>query len=325
MTPHSSSIAFLSSTSSSTVILPSSRAPSRYRLPSYSSFLRAQLVVLGVSEVARPALGASDLGVRLGGSTRSAAARAPARLAPARTRTSAMAAEASSCDVSPSPRAARCEHRSGRPGRAAARDTSRRTSSAAQTIAPTSWPRSTSTGGSFASVLDLLAPTSTALEDAAADREHLRRLAPRRASAFATATGSPSLSTNAIARRPFEQREQRVRPGGLGRPARQRVLDDREARAVRRAASCAGRRSAAFVEPAVVGDDQRLRRAQALGQLRDDSLLLGSSASSLPPEMTRPAWRRAQSASEVAFLSRLGRTSALAAAGCLSAELVVVA
>ena len=74
-------------------------------------------------------------------------------------------------------------------------------------------------------------------------------------------------------RRALEQREQRVRPGGLGRAAGERVLDDREAGAVldqlRAQAVDLGVR-----EAAVVGDDQRLRRPQPLGQLCDDSFLL---------------------------------------------------
>ena len=73
--------------------------------------------------------------------------------------------------------------------------------------------------------------------------------------------------------RALEQREQRVRAGRLGRAPGQRVLDDREAGAVleqlRAQLVDLGVRQAA-----VVGDDQRLRRAQPLGQLCDDPLLV---------------------------------------------------
>ena len=72
--------------------------------------------------------------------------------------------------------------------------------------------------------------------------------------------------------RPLEQREQRLDAGRLGRTLRERVLDDREARAVlvELPAELGDLRHG---QAAVVGDDERLRALQALGQLRDDSFL----------------------------------------------------
>ena len=67
----------------------------------------------------------------------------------------------------------------------------------------------------------------------------------------------------------LEEREQRVCSGRLGGAARERVLHDHEARTVIEELAAQlvdlGHRQAA-----VVGDDQRVRRAQPLRQLRDD-------------------------------------------------------
>jgi hypothetical protein len=64
-----------------------------------------------------------------------------------------------------------------------------------------------------------------------------------------------------------------VRPGLLGGAARERVLHDLEARAVREqlGAKCIDLRHR---QAAVVRDDQRVGRAQALGQIGDDAFLL---------------------------------------------------
>jgi hypothetical protein len=70
---------------------------------------------------------------------------------------------------------------------------------------------------------------------------------------------SPSASMNAIARRPLEQREERVGARVLARAPCERVLDDREPRPVleQLAAQVVDLRHR---QTAVVGDDQRVGR-----------------------------------------------------------------
>ena len=81
------------------------------------------------------------------------------------------------------------------------------------------------------------------------------------ASAFATAA--------------LEHHEERVGTGQLGGLAGERVLDDPETRAVLEQ-DVAKRFELLVREPAVVRDDQRLRRPEFGGELRDDSFLVGS-------------------------------------------------
>jgi hypothetical protein len=133
-------------------------------------------------------------------------------------------------------------------------------------------------------ILDVVLADRRAVEDAAADREDLGRLRPSR-SAFATATMSPSASMNAIAVGPSSIASSASAPARLGRALRQRVLDDGELRALldhlRAQLVDLGDRQAA-----VVGDEERGRRLQTLGQLLDDSFPCLLSASVLPPETT---------------------------------------
>ena len=140
-------------------------------------------------------------------------------------------------------------------------------------IAPSTWPRSTSAGGSLAR-----SSTSCSLIGRpSSSPPRIARIFVVRAaseSALATATGSPSDSRNAIPVGPSSMREQRVLARRLGGAPRQRVLDDAERRAVLQHLG-AERVDLAHREPAVVRDEQRVRLLQLLRQLRDETFLLG--------------------------------------------------
>src|SRR3954469_23410814 len=121
--------------------------------------------------------------------------------------------------------------------------------------------------------LDLLVADDVALEHAAADHEHVVRaggLAQHLGDGDRVALGLEERDRG----RALDQLEHVRRARGLGSAPGERVLDDREARAdlEQLAAQLVdlGHRQAA-----VVGDHQGLARAQALGQLLDDSLFLG--------------------------------------------------
>ena len=157
-------------------------------------------------------------------------------------------------------------------------------------IAPSTWPRSTSNGGSFASsstsaaeiVLPCISPpriSSTFVSLAES------------ASAFATATMSPSASMNAIADGPSSSVSRASAPaasaarrvsvflttGELGA-----VLDELPAEAV----------DLRHREAAVVRHDQRVGLPELLGQLVDEPFLL-ISVHSTSSRTNRPAFRRA--------------------------------
>ena len=76
--------------------------------------------------------------------------------------------------------------------------------------------------------------------------------------------------------RAVEQREHRVGAGGLGGPARERVLDDGEARAAleQPRAKLVDLRHR---QPPIVGDEQRVGSLQPLSQLLDNLFFLISS------------------------------------------------
>ena len=140
------------------------------------------------------------------------------------------------------------------------------------TIAPTSCPRRTSTGGSVASVSTSVARERLALEDPAAKREHVRLL--RRG-------GERLRDGRRIARRlderdrgrALEHHEERVGARLLGRAPRERVLHDPEARAVREQL-VAQRLELLVRQAAIVRDDERLGRAELRGELLDDPFLV---------------------------------------------------
>ena len=141
-------------------------------------------------------------------------------------------------------------------------------------IAPSTWPRSTSSDGSVARSLTSSAADRAALDDAAADLDHLRlargrakRLRDRDRVAVAT-RGTRSRSGPRAAR------------AGDPRPAasaarRVSVFLTTWKRAPCFSSSRAQRVDLRHRQAAVVGDDQRLARAQPLGQLGDDLFLLG--------------------------------------------------
>ena len=108
-------------------------------------------------------------------------------------------------------------------------------------IAPSTCPRSTSAGGSFASSSTSSAPTP-ALEDAAAHREHVVSVRRRRAPSQRRPGRRPIEEGDRG--RPVEQREQRRPRPRLGRAACQRVLDDGEPRPVPEQLFAQRRRSA---------------------------------------------------------------------------------
>src|SRR5207247_1150340 len=98
---------------------------------------------------------------------------------------------------------------------------------------------------------------------------------------------------------------ERVCSGSLGRPARERVLHDREAGPALEQPS-AQRLDLEHGEAAVVGDEERLRRAEAIRELRDHSFLIGF-LHVISPEMTRA---RQGEPEKWVFCGRLGWASA---------------
>jgi hypothetical protein len=138
--------------------------------------------------------------------------------------------------------------------------------------------------------LDLGRRHGASLEDAAADLEHVRlarRVRERLRSRDHVAVG---LEEGDRARA-VEQREQRVRAGRLGGPARKRVLDDGEARAAVEQArpQIVDLRHG---QPAVVRDEQRVGGFQPRGQLVDNLFFLFllhlTSTGLLPPQRGLP-------------------------------------
>ncbi len=130
-----------------------------------------------------------------------------------------------------------------------------------------------SAGGSLARRLTSSAPISLALEQPAADDEHLglARVVERLRDGDRVAAGLDERDRG----RPVEEREQRIDARGLGRALRERVLDDGEPRAL------LDQLAAQLVdlgdgEAAVVRDDQRLGRLEPLGELLDQSFFLRS-------------------------------------------------
>ena len=151
-------------------------------------------------------------------------------------------------------------------------DTSASSCVSGATIAPTSCPRRTSSGRQRREPVDLLARERLALEDPSAQREDVRLLRGR---------GERLRDGSGIARRlderdrgrAFEHDEQRVGARLLRRPARERVLDDPESRAVREQL-VAQRLELLVRQPAIVRDDERLGGAELRGELLDDPFLV---------------------------------------------------
>ena len=172
------------------------------------------------------------------------------------------------------PRAARSGRRSARRGRAPAPRAARASCVSGATITPTSWLFTTSSGGSFASS-STSAPVSAFPERTPPRRvEHLRPRGRRRRGPSPRRPGRRR-STNAIAVGPSSSASSASAPAAS---AARRVsvflttveLSPRCSRSVARRPI-----ELAVGQPAVVRDDQRLGRAQPLGELRDDLLLLG--------------------------------------------------
>ena len=161
-------------------------------------------------------------------------------------------------------------------------------------IAPSTWPRSTSIGGSFASSSTLDAEISRPdMTPPRISRTFVSRA--ESASAFATATMSPSASMNAIADGPSRRASSASDAGGLCRAAGERVLDDREPRPVLEQPPTQGV-DLGHRQAAVIGDEERLRVAEPLRQLGDHAfLVLFLHFTSL---RNRPALRRADFARE---------------------------
>jgi hypothetical protein len=110
--------------------------------------------------------------------------------------------------------------------------------------------------------------TSKEVFSSAADLEHLRLA--RRVGESLRRCEHVSIGLEERDRaRPVEQREQRVRAGSLGRTARPRVLDDREARAAREQPR-AELVDLRHRQAAVVGNEERVRSLEALRQLVDN-------------------------------------------------------
>ena len=217
--PHSSSIFFFSSTSSSTDILPSaSKILSTVLLPFLTPPLRQRRTssascLFGVSSVAVSATASGSrrfLGGRLGlfgrGSAAASASAAGAcglgRPAPAPARGA----------VSPPARAARCGRRSGRCRFCSGAVTSPMSAVSGAMIAPSTCAAEHVDRRQLRELADLVARDRACPAGRRRGSSGSSSRGPRRASAFATATMSPSASRNAIARRAFEQREQRVVP-----------------------------------------------------------------------------------------------------------------
>src|SRR5829696_7182903 len=240
VTPHSSSIAFFSSTSSSTVILPS--VSSTFPV---SVAISTSPLPLVLHWFPRP----RGLRLRPRRSAPRGAAPRPAALPP-------LPLSPPSPTCRPAPRAAdprvdqphqivewrREQHYDGR----------QRRDDRGDNLSPERVDRR-----QRRQLLDGVGGHRRALEDAALDREHLclrglvERLRDGDGVALALEEGDRG--------RPLEQREELRRAGRLGRPPRERVLDDREAGPVGEQVGPelvdVGHR-----QPAVVGDYQRLRR-----------------------------------------------------------------
>ena len=158
------------------------------------------------------------------------------------------------------------------------------------TMTPTSWLLSTSSGGSFAS--SSTSAAAIVLPERMPPRSErtfvvLRRVGQRLRHRDGVAVGLDERDR----RRPFEQREQRLRAGRLRGAPGERVLHDRERRPVlAQLRPNAGELRVG--QPAVVRHDQRLGLGEPLGQLLDDPFLVSFVHVSFPSEMTRPALRR---------------------------------
>ena len=133
--------------------------------------------------------------------------------------------------------------------------------------------------------LDVVGADLRAFEEAAPDDEDvsLTRVVERLRDRDRVAVGLEECDR----RRPVEERDQTLDSSRLGGTLRERVLDDREPRALldQLAAQLVDLRDG---EPAVVRDDQRLGRAQPLGELLDQSLFLGSVHSVAPLKRIDP-------------------------------------
>ena len=139
-------------------------------------------------------------------------------------------------------------------------------------IAPSTWPRSTSSGGSFAS-------SSTSAAEIARPCMTPPRISStfvsraESASAFATATMSPSASMNAIADGPSSSASSASAPAASA-ARRVSVFLTTESRAPCSSSLPAQGVDLRHRQAAVVGDDQRVRAAELLRQLGDDAFLV---------------------------------------------------
>ena len=121
--------------------------------------------------------------------------------------------------------------------------------------------------------VDLVARQRLAFEDPSAQRQHVGLLGLRR-ERLRHGRGIAAGLDEGDRRRTFEHDEQCVGAGLLGRPASQRVLDDAKPCSVLEQI-VAQRLELLVREPAVVGDDQRVRFSQVRGELGHDSFLVG--------------------------------------------------
>src|SRR5579884_2676284 len=124
----------------------------------------------------------------------------------------------------------------------------------------------------FRERVDVGAGDDPALHDAAPDLEH-PRVAGGVRQRLRDGDGIAVRLHERDRRRPLEEREQRVRPGGLGRAAREGVLDDAEPRPALDQLAPQGV-DLGHRQAAVVRDDHRLRPAELLRQVRDDPFLV---------------------------------------------------
>ena len=224
------------------------------------------------------------------------------------TGSSAAAAAPARC-VALLPAAARSGRRSARPGSAAARSAARRAGSAAQRSPRRAGPQDVERR-QLRERLDLArrigVPRSTPPRIA---RIFVSRAASL--SAFATATGSPSASTNAIAVGPSSSASSASAPAASAARRVSVFLT------TAKLAPCSSSFAAQAVDlgvrqAAVVGDEQRLRRAQPLGQLGDHPFLVLFMHLSPPLANDRARTEAGSERGEeiVAPERRLGRTSA---------------
>ena len=291
VTPHSSSIAFFSSTSSSTVILPS--VSSTFAVSVAISFRSSQVLVCGsgrrVRGTPRPyasGVSASEVSVSAHrASGISSSLRQPACLAgfclrdgllrgrprprpaprppPRRARGADVSPLSSSCailaSIRPDQVLQRCvQHRhelaqrgDDHPDELSLHDVERR---------------------QLREALDLLAGDRASRQHTAPQRQDLRlpgSVAQRLGHRDRVAVGLDERDR----RRALEHGEQRIRAGRLSGPPGERVLDHGELGAVLQQLHPEGG-ELAVRQPAIVGDEQRVRRAQALGQILDHSLLV---------------------------------------------------